>query len=130
MDLKISTKERRIQKDGVIDVYVNNVFDLYPTYDETGLIIENVEALYETAEDLQQAALFASVMQYGSDPLNPTQGVRWAEYLLGEISEAILMADIKNAVELVSTSCAVQFNSVVDQATGEHYMYYVIKVVQ
>ena len=129
MDVKISTKETRLQPSGAIQVYVNNIFDLYPTYDDTGLIIEDVEVYTSDAEELQQAALFASVMQRGTDPLNPNQGVRWVEYLAGEISDALLVADIKNAVESVSTSCSVSFGFVTDSVTGNRYMYYVIKVV-
>lgn len=130
MDVKISKKETRLMQRGAIQVYVNSVFDAYPILDETGFVIEDVECLNTDVSDLEQAALFASLMQKGTDPLNPTQGVRWAEYLLGEITDAILMADIKNAVEEVSTSCSVTFQYATDSATDELYMYYIVQVVQ
>ena len=58
-DVKISKKEMRSQPDGMVEVYVPNVFDLYPVMSEDDAsIIETVE-LVEDVDELEQEALFA-----------------------------------------------------------------------
>lgn len=111
-DVKISQKETREQPEGMVEVYVPNVFDLYPVMStEDASIIETVE-LVEDAQELEQEALFASLCQRGQDPLSLLDGVRWAECALHELPVEIIMADIKNAVTSLSSSCTVIFNTV------------------
>jgi len=110
-DVKISQKETRSQPEGMVDVYVPNVFDLYPVMStEDAAYIETVE-LVEDAEELEQEALFASLCQRGQDPLDPFDGVRWAECAIGELPVEIVMTDIKNAVTSISSSCTVTFDT-------------------
>ena len=127
MDLKISEKEERLQAEGLVQVYVNDIFDVYPTI-STDNFIEDLELLTEDVECFKQEALFASLQQLGSDPLLPSQGVRWAQAMLGEVQSDVLLNDIKNAVQGVSTSCAVVFTSA-QGSDGNSYLVYDIKVV-
>lgn len=85
------------------------------------------EEICEDADELQQACLFATLKQRGSDPLAPDEGVRWSEAYIGEISQEILMADIQNAVKSVSPSVLVDFSTVSD-ASGNEYLTYILKV--
>ena len=111
-DVKISQKETRSQPEGMVEVYVPNVFDLYPVMStEDASIIETVEII-EDAQELEQEALFASLCQRGQDPLSLLDGVRWAECALNELPVEIIMAVIKNAVPSLSSSCTVIFNTV------------------
>lgn len=127
MDLKISEKEERLQAEGLVQVYKNDIFDVYPTISED-FYIEDIETLTEETSCLKQEALFGSLQQLGSDPLLPSQGVRWVQAMLGEIQSDVLLNDIKNAVQEVSTSCAVVFTAA--QGTdGASYLVYDIKVV-
>jgi hypothetical protein len=126
MDFQVSQKEEISQPDGLVDVYVPDVFDIYPEFAEDGITIINA-LIVDALEDTKQAALFASVRQRGSDPMNPEAGVRWAETMIGELSPDTLVADIKNAVRSVSTNCTVDFNTVSD-ANGVSYLTYDIKV--
>ena len=106
---------------------MNDIFDVYPTI-STDNFIEDLELLTEDVECFKQEALFASLQQLGSDPLLPSQGVRWAQALLGEVQSDVLLNDIKNAVQGVSTSCAVVFTSA-QGSDGNSYLVYDIKVV-
>ena len=111
-DVKISQKETREQPEGMVEVYVPNVFDLYPVMStEDASIIETVEIIVDALE-LELDALFASLCQRGQDPLSLLDGVRWAECALNELPVEIIMADIKNTVTSLSSSCTVLFNTV------------------
>lgn len=126
IDLKVSTKETRLQPEGLMDVYVPNVFDLYLIESIDGFI-DNCELL-EDKEAIQQEALFTSIKQRGNDPLALEEGVRWAECALGEVPIELVMADIKNAVTEVSNNCSVDFSTVV--MNGKETMSFQIKVLQ
>jgi len=126
MDFKVSQKEERMQPGvGLVDVYVPDVFDLYIT-EEDGTII-NAKIL-EGVEELQQAALFASVKQKGSDPLNSEDGVQWAELMLGEISTGAIIVQVKSAVRDVSVNCDVAFTAESDES-GNTFLSYQLQVV-
>ena len=125
MDFKVSQKEERLQPGGPIQVYIPDVFDLYPIFN--GSEITGC-AILDGINDIEQGALFASVKQRGSDPLALNDGVRWAECLLGEISSELIVQDIKEAVRAVSTNVNVAFSTVKD-ANGSSYLMYDIQVV-
>ena len=108
MDFKVSMKEERLQPDGAASSYVPDVFDLFLELDEDGETILDVST-YEDLEETEQSALFASIRQRGSDPLNPDLGVMWAECLIGEITPNILITQIMQAVHEVAPGCSVEF---------------------
>lgn len=127
MDLKVSQKEERLQPGvGLIDTYIPDVFELYMDLeDDTILTVETLE----DADELEQAALFASIRQRGSDPLDTDLGIRWAELMLGEISATVVLAEVKSAVRDVSSNCDVVFETVQD-GLGNSTLAYVIQVAQ
>jgi len=125
MDFQVSQKETRLQPEGAVDFYVPDVFDLFLV--EEGNVIKNV-LIVEDSLEIRQRALFASIRQKGSDPINPELGVRWAECLLGEVPPEVILVDIKNAVRATSTSATVQFNTTYD-LKGNTVLSYDIKVV-
>ena len=125
MDFKVSQKEERLQPSGPIQVYIPDVFDLYPVFN--GSEITGV-AILDGINDIEQGALFASVKQRGSDPLALNEGVRWAECLLGEISSELVIQDIKEAVRMVGNNVNVAFSTVRD-SNGSSYLIYDIQVV-
>jgi hypothetical protein len=127
-DVKISKKETREQPDGMVEVYVPNVFDLYPVMaTEDASIIETVE-LVEDADELEQEALFASLCQRGQDPLSLLDGIRWAECSLNEVPIEVLMTDIKSAVTSISSSCTVVFSTV--EIDGVENLSYSIQITR
>lgn len=127
MDLKVSLKETRLQPEGLVDVYIPDVFEIYPEYDVDGVTILGAP-VYDSSEEQQQSSLFASIKQRGSDPINPEQGVQWAECLIGEVDPALLVTQIKQAVRDVSANCDVVF-STRRGTDGVSYLAYEIKVV-
>lgn len=107
MDAFIYTKETVKQPDGTTERFVDNVFDLKPVIE--GEQIVNIK-LVEDTEELKQQAVFASLKQRGSDPLSMSDGVQWANAVIGEISGLVIMSQIKNEVNNVSPSCNVEFS--------------------
>jgi hypothetical protein len=128
MDLRVYTKQTVLQptEDGQEEL-VDNVIDLIPTFDTENpnnlLFVDTVEDRQETI----QACSLVCIYQYGLDPLDLTDGVRWSEALLEEISPVILMADLTNAVADVSQNASVTFGTATDEY-GESYMTYTIEV--
>ena len=128
MDFKVSMKDTRLQPDGSISgVYIPDVYDLYPIYDEDGVTIKGVQ-VYTGLEEVEQSALFASLRQRGSDPLNPEKGVMWAECVLGEISPEIIVEQIKSEVNASSVHANVAFKVTRDE-DGNSVLAYEIQVV-
>lgn len=107
MDAFIYTKETIKQPDGDTERFVDNVFDLKPVTE--GEQIVNIELVNDT-EELKQQAVFAALKQRGSDPLSMSDGVQWANAVIGEISGLVIMSQIKNEVNNVSPSCNVEFS--------------------
>jgi hypothetical protein len=97
MDVKVSRKEQRVQPDGVYEVLVDDVFDLYPVYD--GELIVDVEILDGQREELLDRAMWAVVKQRGGDPLEPYDAVQWAEYTLDEIPATVCLLQATAAVQ-------------------------------
>lgn len=125
MDLKVSQKEKRLQPSvGMVESYVSNVFDLYPVLD--GNDITNVELVDDT-EEIKQSAMFAAIRQRGADPLSPLDGVHWAEALIGEVSPAVLLTEIRSSVKEVSSYADVSFTNRYD-TDGVSYLDFMIEV--
>ena len=128
MDARISTKERRKQPEGPIDVYVNDVFDIYPIITEDN-VITDIELYTNTRDEYTQYGLFGSLKQRGSDPIHPKEGNRWVEVLLEELPTAVIMSDIPKTLEDVRTTVSIQFFTKYDEASKKNYLLYDIKVV-
>jgi hypothetical protein len=115
MDVKVSRKETRLQPDGPVEVLVSNVFDLYPVFgtdnrftghdqlsgqdrEELEHLIVDVEILDDDRGELLDRAMFASVKQRGGDPLDPGDGIQWAEAVMGEVVPPVIMTQIQTAI--------------------------------
>lgn len=131
MDIKVYQKEEVKQPEGSEYVYVPDVIDIIPIIDDSSgtEVITGAEELLDDSKDLveQQCAL-ATIFQRGLDPLDPTDGIRWSEAILGEISVIQLMDDITNAVSRTSTLMTVVFDTVTG-ADGKSYLTYALKEI-
>jgi len=118
MDFKVSRKERRLQPDGPVDVLVDNICDLYPVFaDDTRFkhqeayaadrlisgedgenIIMDVEVLDDDGAERLDRAMFAVMKQRGGDPVEPEDGVQWAEAIIGEIITPLVVQQVCSSV--------------------------------
>lgn len=118
MDVKVSRKETRMQPEGPAEVLIDNVFDLYPVYADDPRydgqdiyigqervleqdrkdIIMDVEVLDNDRAELLDRAMFALVKQRGMDPLEPDDGIQWAEAVIGEVAAPVILQQISAAV--------------------------------
>ena len=126
MDARFSNKERRSQPEGGGYAYVDSVFDIYPIFD--GDVITGIETV-DGKDEIRQSGLFCAIAQRGSDPLDKSIYVRWAESLLGEVSQDTLVSDIKDSVAIASSSCAVTFGTETGK-DGVSYLTFSIQVVE
>lgn len=120
-DVKIENNKLIINSDKVR--YENG--NLYVTLMTDELL--TCELVEEESEVEQQCAL-ATIFQRGLDPLDKSDGIRWSETLLGEISPVQLMNDITVAVERTSSSMTVVFDTVID-SNGMTYLTYKLKEI-
>jgi hypothetical protein len=99
VDLKVSRRERRFQPDGPVEVLLDNTCDLYPVFDpdDEDLIVD-VEFLDDERVERLDRAMFAVVKQRGLDPLEPDDGIQWAEYTLGDVAAPVVLQQIATAV--------------------------------
>jgi len=84
--------------------------------------------LVEGRDEVEQQCALATIFQRGLDPLDLNDGVRWSEAILEELSSLQLIQDIIEAVEKVSTSVTVSFETVED-ANGNSYLSYKLSEV-
>lgn len=131
MDIKVYQKEEVKQPEGNEYVYVPDIIDIIPIIDDssgTEVITGAVELLDDSRDLLEQQCALATIFQKGLDPLDPTDGIRWSEAILGEISVIQLMDDITNAVTKASTMVTVVFDTVTD-SDGRSYLTYTLKEI-
>jgi len=128
MDLKVSRKEKRMQPQGMVEVLVSNVFDLYPVYDpvDQNLIVD-VEMLDDDRQELLDRVLFATVVQRGSDPVDTQDGIQWAEAILGEVPVPAIMLQVQAAVQAEGPGVRVEFDTL-SSASGKQYFQYSVKL--
>lgn len=122
MDYKISKKARRYQPDGPVDVLVSNVCDLYPIFaddpkfadtviyeghGDRSDVIMDVEMLDDERDELLDRAMFAVMKQRGGDPVEPSDGIQWAEAVLGDILPPVIMQQVSAAVSEEGTGVRV-----------------------
>jgi hypothetical protein len=112
MDVKVSRKEVRNMPDGPVEVLIDNICDLYPIFGDSPLydgqdvyagqdkenIIMDVEILNDDRAELLDRALFALLKQRGSDPVEPEDGIQWAEALIGEVPSPVIVRQVHDAV--------------------------------
>jgi hypothetical protein len=118
MDIKISRKETRMQPEGPAEVLVDNIFDLYPVYaddpryagqdiyvgqdrvseQDRKNIIMDVETLDGDRTELLDRAMFALVKQRGADPVEPQDGIQWAEAVIGEAIAPVVLQQVHASV--------------------------------
>jgi hypothetical protein len=118
MDFKTSRKETRMQPNGPVDVLVDNICDLYPIFgndpryngqdmyigqnkvpdEDRKNIIMDVEMLDDNRTELLDRALFALLKQRGQDPIEPQDGVQWAEAVIGEVTAPVIIQQVHRAV--------------------------------
>jgi hypothetical protein len=115
MDLKVSHKETRLQPDGPVQVLVDNVFDLYPVHaddarfpywgqlqgkevEDAAHFIVDVETINDPREERLDRAMFAAVKQRGQDPVEPDDGIQYAEALIGEVPPSTIVRQVHKSV--------------------------------
>jgi len=118
MDFKVSRKEKRYQPDGPVDVLIDNVCDLYPIFandsryanqdiqmgqdtitdQDRENIIMDVEILDDDRDELLDRAMFALMKQRGNDPVEPDDGVQWAEAIVGDVLPPIILQQAYSSV--------------------------------
>jgi hypothetical protein len=121
VDLKVSRKETRLQPEGPAEILVSDVFDLYPVFHrlDKNLIVD-VEILDDEREELLDRAMFAAVKQLGQDPVDPDDGVPYAEALVGEIAVPALIPYIVKAVQKEGPGARVSFGTAARE--GREYL--------
>jgi hypothetical protein len=118
MDVKVSRKESRMQPEGPVEVLVDNIFDLYPIYADSPRydgqdiyvgqhlvseqdrknIVMDVEILDGDRTELLDRAMFALVKQRGADPVEPQDGIQWAEAVMGEVIVPVIVQQAHTSV--------------------------------
>jgi hypothetical protein len=118
VDFKVSRKETRMQPEGPVEVLADNVFDLYPVYaddprydgqdiyigqervseQDRKNIIMDVETVEGDRAELLDRAMWALVKQRGGDPVEPGDGVQWAEAVIGEVVAPVIIQQVRASV--------------------------------
>ena len=129
MDLKVYRKEEVIQPDGKLNVVKPDIIDIYPEMLElNNTKLTDASILEDDSEELllQECAL-ATIWQRGLDPVEPEDGIRWSQALLGEVNPLQLIEDINNAVESVTNSVIVEVGTVTS-INGQEYLSFKLKM--
>lgn len=100
--------------------------NLYVTLTEEQII--GCEILDDGKDLTEQECALATIFQRGLDPLDLNDGIRWSETILGELSCLQLIQDIIEAIEKVSSSIVVSFDTVADE-NGQTYLSYKLSEV-
>lgn len=93
-----------------------------------GISLSNASILEDDSEELllQECAL-ATIWQRGLDPVEPEDGIRWTQALLGEVNPLQLIEDVNNAVENVTNSVIVEVGTVTS-INGQEYLSFKLKM--
>ena len=117
-------------KDGKLIINSDNIFYkdgiIYIKITENKLY--NAQILEDNSEELllQECAL-ATIWQRGLDPVEPEDGIRWSQALLGEVNPLQLIEDVNNAVENVTNSVAVEVGTVTS-INGQEYLSFKLRM--
>jgi hypothetical protein len=108
MDVKVSQRETRIQPTGPVEVLMTNICDLYPVFGHDPLfsgqdqgqenLIIDVETLDDDRAELLDRAMFSVIKQRGGDPVEPDDGIQWAEAVLEEVSPIVIVQQVRKSV--------------------------------
>ena len=129
MDLKVYQKEEVLQPTGAEEVYVPDIIDLIPKIETVnGVEMLTGCELVDGKDMLEQQCALATIFQKGLDPLDLNDGIRWSEAILEEVSSLQLIQDIIDAVERVTTSIIVIFDTVEDDE-GRTFLSYKLQEV-
>ena len=129
MDLKVYRKEEVIQPDGILNVVKPDIIDIYPEMLElNNTKLTDASILEDDSEELllQECAL-ATIWQRGLDPVEPEDGIRWTQALIGEVNPLQLIEDVNNAVENVTNSVAVEVGTVTS-INGQEYLSFKLRM--
>ena len=121
-DVKIKDGKLIINSDNII--YKNGIIYIKITENK----LYNAQILEDNSEELllQECAL-ATIWQRGLDPVEPEDGIRWSQALLGEVNPLQLIEDINNAVENVTNSVIVEVGTVTS-INGQEYLSFKLKM--
>ena len=121
-DVKIKDGKLIINSDNII--YENGIIYIKITENK----LYNAQILEDNSEELllQECAL-ATIWQRGLDPVEPEDGIRWSQALLGEVNPLQLIEDINNAVENVTNSVAVEVGTVTS-INGQEYLSFKLRM--
>ena len=121
-DVKIKDGKLIINSDNII--YKNGIIYIKITENK----LYNAQILEDNSEELllQECAL-ATIWQRGLDPVEPEDGIRWTQALLGEVNPLQLIEDVNNAVENVTNSVAVEVGTVTS-INGQEYLSFKLKM--
>ena len=121
-DIEIKDDKLVINSDDII--YNDNVLYLKIK----GISLSNASILEDDSEELllQECAL-ATIWQRGLDPVEPEDGIRWTQALLGEVNPLQLIEDVNNAVENVTNSVAVEVGTVTS-INGQEYLSFKLRM--
>lgn len=121
-DIEIKDDKLIINSDDII--YNDNVLYLKIK----GISLSNASILEDGSEELllQECAL-ATIWQRGLDPVEPEDGIRWTQALLGEVNPLQLIEDVNNAVENVTNSVAVEVGTVTS-INGQEYLSFKLRM--
>ena len=121
-DIEIKDNKLILNSDDII--YNDNVLYLRIK----GISLSNASILEDDSEELllQECAL-ATIWQRGLDPVEPEDGIRWTQALLGEVNPLQLIEDVNNAVENVTNSVIVEVGTVTS-INGQEYLSFKLKM--
>ena len=121
-DIEIKDNKLILNSDDII--YNDNVLYLRIK----GISLSNASILEDDSEELllQECAL-ATIWQRGLDPVEPEDGIRWTQALLGEVNPLQLIEDVNNAVENVTNSVAVEVGTVTS-INGQEYLSFKLRM--
>lgn len=124
MDIKVYKKETVAQPSGSEDVFIPDIIDIIPEIEESEGVqfLKNCETA-EERDEVEQACSLATIFQRGLDPLDLEDGIRWSEAIREELSALQLIQDIIEAVNKVTSSVKVVFDTVTDE-NGQQYLSY------
>lgn len=121
-EVKIKDGKLIINSDNII--YENGIIYIKITENK----LYNAQILEDDSEELllQECAL-ATIWQRGLDPVEPEDGIRWTQALLGEVNPLQLIEDVNNAVENVTNSVIVEVGTVTS-INGQEYLSFKLKM--
>ena len=129
MDIKVYKKETVSQPSGTENVFVPDIIDIIPQFED----VDGTETLMgceviEGRDEIEQACTLATIFQKGLDPLDVEDGIRWSQAIREEISAMQLIQDIIEAVNKVTSSVKVVFDTIEDENGNSYLSYKLLEV--